>query len=178
MEKEMTLMTTLNDLFKKFIRSKINPFVFKISEQPMRFQELMHANKIYNDGMNLEYNMTGFRIRLARVYLVFFILAMMIVIPPSAVFHSHLAKIDCHALIILSIVSTVLLFSTFALFKSWLIEQVSKQLIIEAWKNHFPHFDYIKNTQKVSHIYAEAQENGIKSKDLQRYIITAMVSED
>lgn len=174
----MSLIMILNDLLKKLIRTKINPFVFKISEQPMRFQELMHANKIYNDGMNLEYNMTGFRIRLARVYLVFFLLAMIVVIPPSIIFHSLLAKIDCHALIISSIIATVLLFSTFALFKTWLIEQVSKQLIIEGWKNHFPHFDYTNNTQKVSHIYAEALENGIKSKDLQRYIITAMVSEE
>lgn len=174
----MSLITTLKDPLTKFIRSQINPFVFKISKQPMRFQELMHANKIYNDGMNLEYNMTGFRVRLARVYLVFFVLTLIIVIPPSAIFHSLLAKIDCHALIISSIVSTVLLFSTFALFKSWLIEQVSKQLIIEAWKNHFPHFDYQKNTQNVSHIYAEAIERGIQSKDLQRYIITKMVSEE
>jgi len=174
----MSLISTLKNPIKKFIRSTINPFVFKISEQPMRFQELMNANKIYNDGMNLEYNMTGFRVRLARVYLVFIILTLIIVTPPSIVFHSLLAKIDCHALIILSIVITVLLFSTFALFKSWLIEQVSKQLINEGWKNHFPHFDYQKNSQKVSHIYAEALENGIKSKDLQRYIITAMVSEE
>lgn len=174
----MSLMTTLKEPLNKLIRTKINPFVFKISEQPMRFQELMHANKIYNDGMNLEYNMTGFRVRLARVYLVFIALLMVVIIPPSIVFHSLLAKIDCHALIISSIVSTVLLFSTFALFKSWLIEQVSKQLIIEAWKNHFPHFDYTKNTQKVSQIYAESIESGIKNKDLQRYIITAMVSEE
>jgi len=173
----MSLITTLKDPIQKFIRSTINPFVFKISEQPMRFQELMNANKIYNDGMNLEYNMTGFRVRLARVYLVYTILILLIVTPLSAVFHSLLAKIDCHALIILSIVFTILLFSTFALFKSWLIEQVSKQLIIEAWKNHFPHFDYKKNSQKVSRIYSESLENGIKSKDLHHHIITKMVSE-
>jgi len=172
----MSLITTLKSPIKIFVHSTINPFVFKISEQPMRFQELMHANKIYNDGMNLEYNMTGFRVRLARVYLVFTLLVLLIVIPPSAIFHSLLAKIDCHALIILSIISTILLFSTFALFKSWLIEQVSKQIINEAWKNHFPHFDYFKNTQQVSHIYAEALEEGIKNKDLQRYIITKLVS--
>ncbi len=174
----MSLTAALKKPIKKFTRSKITPFVFKISEQPMRFQELMHANKIYNEGMNLEYNMTGFRIRLGRVYFVFFILALFIITPPSALFHSYLAKIDCHALIILSIIFTVLLFSTFALFKSWLIEQVSKQLITEAWKNHFPHFDYEKNTQKVSSIYSEALEIGIKNKDLQRHIITKMVSEE
>ncbi len=173
----MSLISSFKNPIQEFIRSTINPFVFKISDQPMRFQELMHANKIYNDGMNLEYNMTGFRIRLGRVYLVFFLLTLIIVTPPAALFHSVLAKIDCHALIISSIVTTVLLFSTFALFKSWLIEQVSKQLIIEGWKNHFPHFDYMKNSKKVSHIYSEALENGIKSKDLQHHIITKMVSE-
>jgi len=160
---------------KTFVQTKIVPFVFKISEQPMLFKELMHANKIYNDGMNLEYNMKGFHIRLGRIYFVYFALVLFIATPLSVIFHTQLAKIDCHALIISSIVFTILLFSSFALFKSWLIEQVSKQLIKKAWKNHFPHFDYLKNTQKVSQIYAEALEMGIKNKDLQRHIITKMV---
>ena len=141
----------------------------------MLFKELMHANKIYNDGMNLEYNMKGFRIRLGRIYFVYLALILLLATPPSFIFHTQLAKIDCHALIISSIVFTVLLFSGFALFKSWLIEQVSKRLIQEAWKNHFPHFDYQKNAQKVSNIYTEAVESGVKSKDLQRHIITKMV---
>jgi len=160
---------------KAFVHTKIVPFVFKISEQPMLFKELMHANKIYNDGMNLEYNMKGFHTRLGRIYFVYFALVLFIATPPSFIFHTQLAKIDCHALIILSIVFTILLFSSFSLFKSWLIEQVSKQIIQDAWKNHFPHFDYHKNSQKVSKIYAEAIEMGIKNKDLQRHIITKMV---
>ncbi len=174
----MGLITAPKNILKNLVYSKITPFVFKISDQPMRFSELMHANKIYNDGMNLEYNMTGFRIRLGRLYLVFTILLILITTPPSIIFHSLLAKIDCHALIILSIVLTIVLFSTFALFKSWLIEQISKQLIIKAWKNHFPHFDYEKNKQIVSHIYSEAKESGIKEKDLQHHIITKMVSQE
>ncbi len=173
----MGLFAAPKDILKNFVQSKITPFVFKLSDQPMRFTELMNANKIYNDGMNLEYNMTGFRIRLARLYLVFVILLFLITTPPSIIFHSLLAKIDCHALIILSIIITIMLFSTFALFKSWLIEQISKQLIIKAWKNHFPHFDYDKNNQKVSHIYSEAKEHGIKDKDLQHHIITELISE-
>lgn len=160
---------------KNFTHNKILPFVFKISEQPMLFKELMYANKIYNDGMNLEYNMKGFRTRLGRMYFVYFTLILFLATPLSVIFHTQLAKIDCHALIISSIVFTILLFSGFALFKSWLIEQVSKKLIQSAWKNHFPHFDYFKNSQKVSNIYAQAIENGIQNKDLQRYIITKMV---
>ncbi|MDF1881245.1 hypothetical protein JHD50_08010 [Sulfurimonas sp. MAG313] len=157
------------------IHTKVIPFVFKISEQPMLFKELMHANKIYNDGMNLEYNMKGFRIRLGRIYFVYFALVLFLATPLSFIFHTQLAKIDCHALIISSIVFTILLFSGFALFKSWLVEQVSVQLITKAWKNHFPHFAYANNTQKVSNIYAEALEIGIQNKDLQRHIITKMV---
>jgi len=160
---------------KSLLQAKIIPFVFKISEQPMLFKELMHANKIYNDGMNLEYNMKGFHTRLGRIYFVYFALVLLIATPLSFIFHTQLAKIDCHALIISSIVFTILLFSSFTLFKSWLIEQVSKQIIQKAWKNHFPHFDYQKNTLKVSNIYAEALEIGIKNKDLQRHIITKMV---
>lgn len=157
------------------IQTKIVPFVFKISKQPMLFKELMHANRIYNDGMNLEYNMKGFRIRLGRIYFVYFALVLFISIPLSFLFHTQLAKIDCHALIISSIVFTILLFSSFTLFKSWLIEQVSVQLITQAWKNHFPHFDYLKNSQKISTIYAQALESGIQNKDLQRHILTKMV---
>jgi len=167
----MSLFSPLTSL----VHTKIIPFVFKISEQPMLFKELMHANKIYNDGMNLEYNMKGFRIRLGRIYFVYFALVLLISIPLSFIFHTQLAKIDCHALIISSIVFTILLFSSFSLFKSWLIEQVSSQLILKAWKNHFPHFDYAKNSQKVSTIYAQAIESGIQNKDLQRHIITKMV---
>jgi len=160
---------------KQFTQKNIIPFVFKISKQPMLFKELMHANKIYNDGINLEYNMKGFRLRLGRLYLVFFILLIVSAIPPSLILHTLLAKIDCHALIILSIVFTVLFFSAFALFKTWLIERVSKQLITEAWTNHFPHFDYKNNRNQVSNIYAEALENGIQNKDLQHHIITKLV---
>jgi len=167
----MSLFSPLTNL----IDTKILPFVFKISNQPMLFKELMHANKIYNDGMNLEYNMKGFRVRLARIYFVYFSLVLFISTPLSFAFHTQLAKIDCHALIISSIVFTIFLFLGFTLFKSWLIEQVSIQIIMKAWKNHFPHFDYTKNSQKVSAIYAQALEHGIQNKDLQRHIITKMV---
>lgn len=174
----MSLIATPVKYIKTFIENKIIPFVFKISEQPMLFKELMHANKIYNDGMNLEYNMKGFRTRLGRMYLVYFLVVLFISTPVSFIFHKELTKIDCHVLIISSIIFTILLFSTFALFKEWLIEIVSTKLIVEAWKNHFPHFDYKNNRQKVSSIYAQALENGIQNKDLQRHIITKMVSEE
>ena len=174
----MSILTSIKEPIKKLILSRVLPFTFKISEQPMLFKELLHANKIYNDGMNLEYNMKGFRVRLGRIYLVFFAIWLFLITPPSLVFHTLLAKIDCHALILSSIVFTVLFFSTFALFKAWLIERISKQNIIEAWKNHFPHFDYNKNSQKVSKIYSQALESGIANKDLQHYIITKMVSEE
>lgn len=174
----MSILTTIKEPIKSLLLSRVLPFTFKISEQPMLFKELLHANKIYNDGMNLEYNMKGFRVRLGRIYLVFFAIWLFLITPPSLVFHTLLAKIDCHALILSSIVFTVLFFSTFALFKAWLIERISKQNIIEAWKNHFPHFDYNKNTQKVSKIYSQALESGIANKDLQHYIITKMVSEE
>lgn len=174
----MSLIATLKAPFKTYIQTKIIPFVFKISEQPMLFKELMHANKIYNDGMNLEYNMKGFRTRLGRMYLVYFLIVLLIATPVSFIFHKELAKIDCHVLIVSSIIFTILLFSTFALFKEWLIEIVSTQLIVGAWKNHFPHFDYKSNRQKVSSIYARALESGIQSKDMQHHIITKMVSEE
>ena len=171
-------MNLIKEPIKKFTQRTILPFTFKISEQPMLFKELLHANMIYNDGMNLEYNMKGFRVRLGRVYFVFFILWLLLLTPPSLIFHAALAKIDCHALILSSIVFTVLFFSTFALFKAWLIELVSKDNIKKAWKNHFPHFDYEKNSQKVSKIYSQALEKGVTNKDLQHYIITKMVSDE
>lgn len=174
----MSLISSIKQPIKKFTQSKILPFTFKVSEQPMLFKELMHANMIYNDGMNLEYNMKGFRVRLGRIYFVFFLLWLSLLTPPSLIFHTLLAKIDCHALILSSIVFTVLFFSTFALFKTWLIELISKQIITQAWKNHFPHFDYEKNSKKVSKFYAQAIESGVTNKDLQLHIITKMVSEE
>jgi len=171
----MSFLSSPLSPLKSLVHDKIIPYVFKVSEQPMLFKELMHANMIYNDGMNLEYNMKGFRIRLGRMYTVYFALVLLVATPLSFIFHTQLAKIDCHALIILSIVFTILLFSSFTIFKSGLVEQVSIKLIKRAWKNHFPHFDYVKNSQKVSTIYANALESGIKNKDLQHHIITKMV---
>jgi len=165
----MSLLTTLTE--------KTTDFVFKTSEQPMLFKELMHANKIYTDKMNLEYNMKGFRIRLARLYLVFFILAIFMATPISFLLHTLLAKIDCHALILMSVGFTVIFFSAFALFKTWLIEKVSKKLIVQAWSNHFPHFDYKNNRNKVANIYEEALESGIKNRDLKHHVINKMVTE-
>lgn len=161
--------------FKHFLQEKILPFVFKISDQPMLFKEFMHTNKIYNDGMNLEYNMIGFKSRLGRIEFLYLSLVILISSPLGFFFHTQLAMIDCHALIISSIVFTILLFSSFTIFKSWLIEQISTKLILKAWKNHFPHFNYKKNSLEVSNIYSHALEDGIHNHDLKRHIITKIV---
>ena len=165
--------STLVDLTERYIV----PYVFRFSDQPMLFQELMKANRTYVQGHNLENSVSGFRLSTSRTYLVFGIAWNIIILFISLIFHFILVKLDCHLLIILSVVFTVLFFSSFAMFKSILLELVTKKMIKQGWALHFPHFDFEKHHGEVSQYYSQALEEDIKAKDLQLYIINKLVAQ-
>jgi hypothetical protein len=162
-----------------FIDRKIIPYIFSFSQQPMLFRELLVANKMYNDGIKLEDNMAGFKIRLARLYGVFVLVWHLFIIPLLAIFHMLLVqadmKMDCHLSIVLAVVFTIIFFSSFSLYREWLVQRVAIKLIQKGWQNHFPHFDFSKNSQKVANIYAQAIEDGIPNKELEMYMMNNLV---
>jgi len=159
-----------------FTNKTIIPFVFRISDQPMLFVELMQTNKMYDDDMKVEGRVPGFRIRIGRTILVFLLIWHILLIPISLLFHMQLAKIDCHLLIIMAVIFTGLFFATYMMFKEWLIDLMAIRHIKKAWENHFPHFSYDKHHREVANLYSEAIEKEIPSKEIYLHILNNMIS--
>ncbi len=165
----------LKKIYQK-IQKKIVDYVFEVSNRPMSFMELLKINKLYDDKMKVEGNLPGFRLVLWRVYLVFIILWHLIIIPVLIIFHTLLAKLDCHFSILAAIVFTLLFFGTFTIFKEWLYEQITMRLLKKEWKHHFEFFDYEKYHRIVTHIYSEALEKGIPKSELRLFIFNNLSS--
>lgn len=167
----------MKEAIKSFLTKHIVPYVFSLTHQKLLFRELLKANKAYDDGLTLEGNIPGFRLKIGRAYLVFIIGLHTALIPLVAIFHKWLAKIDCHALIVLSVVLTWVFFVSFSIFRTLLVDLVAKKIITQAWGIHFPHFDYEKYHKLVSRLYGEAVEKELPKKELELFIINGIVTE-
>lgn len=167
---------TSRGMVSALIDHKIIPYVFDISRQPILFRELLKINKMYIDG-TIEGKMPGFKLKLFRFYILFLLLWHLILLPLIAIFHSLLAKLDCHLSIILAGLATIIFFASFSIFKGWMIERVTLKLIKEAWRIHFPHFDYDKHASQVAAIYAKAEEQEIPRKELRLFVLNHLLSE-
>ncbi|MFY9142770.1 hypothetical protein [Sulfuricurvum sp.] len=172
----LRIFSWVKSAVRRFTDEKIIPYTFSLSDDPMLFRDLLQTNKMYQDGLKLEGKIPGFRMSIGRSYLVFIALWHIILLPAAAVFHKMLEKIDCHLLIIMSILFTGMFFATYAIFKEYLIDTVALRIIRKAWENHFPHFDYGLHAREVSKIYAEALEKEIPHKNLQLYILDRLVT--
>ena len=158
------------------IENRLLPVMFKLSEEPMLYRELLHANRLYDQGYKLEGNISGMRIRVGRTILIFAILwHIAFILPGMALYHHELAKMDCHLGIILAVVFTGFFFSSYFVFKEWAIERMAQQQIRKAWKNHFTHFDYKLHHREVAALYSKALEDEIPTKELQLYILNNMI---
>lgn len=165
-------------MIQNFIDNIILPFTFRVSEEPMLYRELLLANKLFDDGMKLEGKIPGMRIRVGRAVLVFAILFhLFIILPGIIIFHTPLAKMDCHVAIVASVLFTGFFFSIYFVFKELLIDRMAKNRIKKAWHNHFPHFDYDLHHKEVTAIYSKAIEDEVPNKELQMYILNKLVAQ-
>ena len=146
-------------------------FIYNISNQPVKLDGLLQANLLYQDGMKLDGSKLGFRLRLARAYLVFFLLIHILIIPIALIFHNVIKNLDCHIAILLAIIFTSFLFGLFSIFKQNSADMISQLRIKQVWKIHFPHFPYTEYSQDIAKIYAQALKEDIKTSDLERYIL-------
>lgn len=162
-------------MFEKYKEIMIS-FIYKISNQPVKLDKLLEANLLHQEGMKLDGSKLGFRIKLARAYVVFLVLAHIIIAPIAYGFHEVFQVLDCHASIIIAIFFTALLFGLFNFFKDWTNDCVSKQRIKKMWHLHFPHFPYDEFSKEVAKIYENAKEQEVKSTDLERYILDNLSS--
>jgi hypothetical protein len=169
------IFSWMNTKSRSLMDEKIIPYVFSLSDGPMLFRDLLKTNKMYQEGLKLEGKIPGFRLSIGRSYLVFVALWHLILLPASALFHTVLAKIDCHLLILMAILFTGMFFATYAIFKEYLIDTVALKIIKNAWANHFPHFDYDLHAKEVANIYSEGLEKEIPHKNMQLYILDRLV---
>ena len=160
------------------IKDKITSYVFTISAQPALLHELLLANKQFNDGMHLKGINLGFRLRLGRTYLVFLLISHIFILPLAFIIHAIFAGADCHISIITAVLFTAILFAFLGMFKEWLYDEISLRRIKDAWKLHFPHFNYQDNKDTVSKIYDISIEQNIPKKDLERFILDGLTNID
>ena len=158
----------------KLIDEKLLPFLFTQPKHPMRFNELMRANKLFVDNMPPEGQIPGVKLRLGRAYLFMIVVWNLVLIPLALTFHKILAGIDCHIAIVLAVVFTLLFFGILSIFKQWATEKMAEKMIGQAWKIHFPYHDYETWHVKVAKFYDDAVERGVTGANLEMYIMNAM----
>jgi len=153
------------------ICEKILKYIYNISNQPVKLNRLLEANLLLQDGMKLDGSKLGFRIRLGRAYLVFFIFVHIVIIPLVFIFHNAIKHLDCHFAILLAIVFTSFLFGLFSIFKQQSGDKIAELRIKQMWRVHFPHFPYDEYSKTISDIYLKSLEEDVKSYNLERYIL-------
>ena len=153
------------------LKEKIISDIYNISKQPIKLNILLQANQLFNEGMKLDGTKLGFRLKLGRAYLVFIVLAHIIIAPVALLTHNLFSLLNCHASIIIAVFFTAWLFGIFNFFKEWTRDGVTKRRIRDMWSLHFPHFPYDEYNLEVSKIYEQSIEEEIKQSDLERFIL-------
>ena len=155
----------------KSLKNRIINIVYVISNQPVKLQELLSANSLLNEGIHLDGEKLGFRLKLGKAYLVFLILINILMLPFALITHGLFRDADCHVSILLTLFITGIVFASFGLFKDWLSDEVAVKRINLMWKLHFPLFSYEEYNKKVDGIYNKSIKNNISKAELQRYIM-------
>ena len=160
-------------MFEKLIDKIIN-IVFEEPKYPMRFRELMEANRVYIDNLPIS-QIPGLKFCRLKLYAIYFVIWNIVIIPLALIFHSFLAKLDCHLSIILAIVFTLLFFGTYKIFENRIKEKAALRLIQKAWHNYLPHFPYQKYHQEAAQIYKEALDREIPKHKIEQFVIDKLI---
>jgi hypothetical protein len=158
------------------IKTYIISYIYSISKQPIKLQELLAANVLYNEGMHLDGKKLGFRLKLGRAYFVFIILIQMFIVPFAFVSHSVFTTADCHYSILITMFTTGILFASFVLFRDWLTDEVARTRIETMWVLHFPLFSYKEYNKQIESIYHKSIVENVTKQDLNRYILHSLSS--
>jgi len=156
---------------EKTFKKKILDYIYNTSKQPILLKDLLVANRQYNEGMHVEPAKLGFRIKLARAYLVYILLVAAILVPISLLTHKPLANIDPHISILGAMLITAVIFIGFNFFRSYMRDAITKELIKKSWILHFPYFSYEEYSKKIDDIFEKAMKDEINKRDLERYIL-------
>lgn len=161
---------------QKFFDNILIPYLFITSKQPILFHDFLKGNKMYNDGLLINGDILGFRLRLFRAYIVYIILANIVILALTAFAHSFFKIFDLHVLILSTMVITWAFFAFFSIFKEYIIDKVSLLQIKKAWLIHLPLFDFEKHSAQVARIYSQALSEQVSKNDMHRYIIDNIIT--
>lgn len=157
------------------ILDKIVDITFERPKYPLRFRELMEANRIYEDNLDIA-QIPGLRFCRLKLYGIYFVIWNLIIIPLALLFHKILAKLDCHIAIILAIIFTLLFFGTYKIFEERIKKRAVLHLIKDAWQRYLPHFPYERYHEKVTQLYKEALDKDIAKNKIEQFIIDHLVA--
>jgi hypothetical protein len=164
-------------MMKKNITDKIVGYVFKTSNQPILFKDLLSANSHFNEGMHVDGGKLGFRMSIIRAYVAYFMICALIVMPLIGITHYFLKHLNFHISILSTIIVTSAVFIGFNFFQAWIRDIITYKQIKKGWAVHFPFFAYEKYNKKVEEIYNDAIKKEIPKKDLEQYVLDAIVKE-
>jgi len=162
---------------KQSIKEKIISYVFKTSNQPILFRDLLSANSHYNEGMYVDAGKLGFRMNIIKAHIAYLIICALIVMPLIGITHYFLKHLNFHISIVGTVFVTAAVFLGFNFFKSWIRDAITLKQIKKGWAVHFPFFAYEKYSKKVEEIYNEALRKDIAKKDLEQYVLDAIIKE-
>ncbi|BCD67332.1 hypothetical protein [Nitratiruptor sp. YY09-18] len=160
--------------FYEKLLDKITDYVFEKPKYPLRFRELMEANRVVVDHLDIA-SIPGLKFCRLKLYLIYFIFWNILIIPLTLIFHGFLAKLDCHFAIILAIIFTLLFFGTYKIFENRIKEHAAKKLIRQAWEKYLRHFSYDKYHEIVAQYYKEAIDRDIPKNKIEQFIIDKLI---
>lgn len=157
------------------LKEKIVGYVYHVSKQPVLYRDLLRANCLHNEGMYVDPGILNFRKNINKAYVAYGFICASVLLPLLAVTHTVFTNLDFHISILGTIFVTSSVFIGFAYFNAWIRDGVTKKLIKEAWRLHFPHFPYEKYSQKVEIIYQKACKEEISRREIEKYVLDALL---
>lgn len=159
---------------KKFNQWLLNA-LFKVSDYPILFRDLLEANALFNEGMLVDPAKLHYKFKPFNTYAIYTLLCILVLGILLIITHYGLTKIDVHFNIIGTAIITSLVFIGFDFFKIYVRKLISKKQIQKAWAVHFPYFSYEKYSKIVATIYKESLKKEIPKNTLESYILEQIV---
>ena len=162
---------------EKTLKDKILDYIYILSKQPILLRDLLDANQQFNEGMHVDPAKLGFRLRLARAYVIYIAMVFAILIPLSIIMHKPLVNLDSHISILGAMVITAFIFMGFNFFRSKMRDEITQRQIKKSWQLRFPYFPYDEYRYKIEEIFQRANKEEVSKKDLEKYILDNLVEE-
>lgn len=157
---------------------KILNYCFNRSKQPVLLKDLLIANRQFNEKLQVDNVKLGYRLLIGRAYIVYVLLVSVFAVPLALLTHKAFAAMDMHVSLVVSVFFTAFIFICFNFFRIWLKDKMAQKVIRLAWILHFPYFPYDEYRYKVETFFESAMREEISRKDLEKYILDKLVTEN